>query len=175
MGQSELIADAVRKEHIDAVVSSGLQRAEAAAALVRQGRENLSRLDDSRFLELNRGDWAGRRLEDLRREDPEGYRAWAESRGATRAPGGESPGDVARRTIPAFQDWAQRYAGGCVMIVAHLWVLRSAAAEALGLPMERSPQLALPPGGMIEMEWPVEPGAAPKLVRFGLERADSGA
>lgn len=169
--QSERVAEAVRDVQLDAVVSSGLQRAEAAAALVRASHPHLRRVDDERFLELDRGDWASREIAELRETDHEAYRAWIDSRGAVQAPGGESPAELARRTEPAFRDWAERTAGGAVMIVAHLWVVRSAVASALGLPMERSPQLGLPPGGLVELSWPTEDRSArPRLVTFGANR-----
>lgn len=166
--QSERIASSLGHVDLDHVVSSGLQRAEAAAAALRASRPELGRTDDPRFLELDRGDWAGRTLDDIRAADPEGFAEWERLRGAVRAPNGESPADVARRTVPAFQDWATRAAGGAVAIVAHLWVVRSAAAFALGLPMARCARIGCPPGGIIELDWPVEPaGGAPRLIRLG--------
>ncbi len=173
--QSSRMADALAERVIDRVVSSGLQRAEAAAALIRAGREGLVRTDDERFLELDRGAWAGRRIDELAESDPDGLRRWQAARGACQAPGGESPEDVAVRTIPAFADWAERGAGGTIVIVAHLWVVRSAVAWALGLPMDRSPQIGWPPGGVCELDWPVRSGPAePGLAgpdRAGPDRA----
>ena len=81
--------------------------------------------------------------------------------------GGESPAALAARTRPAFEELARRFEGGTVAVVAHLWVVRSALAAALGLPMSRSSQLGLPPGGICELAWPSAPGASPRLVRLG--------
>lgn len=160
---------------LDAVVSSGLQRAEAAAAAVRelQSGTQLGRIDDPRFIELDRGDWAGRTVDELEQAEPDAYARWITQRGAVRAPGGESPSDVALRVLPAFDEWASRCPGGTVLIVAHLWVVRSAVAAALGLPMERSGSLSLPPGGICSFLWPVkgswaEQSRLPILSSFGL-------
>lgn len=174
LGQSRRMAEALADRPIDRVVSSGLQRAEAAAALIRAGRDGLERIDDERFLELDRGDWAGRRIDEIKATDPEGFRRWQDARGAIQAPGGEAPAAVGRRTIPAFADWATRGGGGTIVIVAHLWVVRSAVAWALGLPMDRSPRIGWPPGGVCELDWPVgsgdgKPGEErPRLVRLGV-------
>ncbi|MEO0661115.1 MAG: histidine phosphatase family protein, partial [Planctomycetota bacterium] len=123
------------------VVSSGLVRAETAARLVRAGQPHLTGASetDARFLELNRGAWAGKPLAELEAEDPEGIAEWRRLRGALRAPGGESPAELAERTLPAFEDCARRAAedGRPGLVVAHLWVVRSAVARALGAPMER--------------------------------------
>ncbi len=186
--QSRRIGAALRDLPIDAVVSSGLQRAEAAADdVARQRREALSvhgrsegpsevpeRASDSRFLELDRGDWAGVTLADLAVRDPQGHRAWLDARGALRAPNGESPDDVALRTVPAFADWASRFPGGVVVVIAHLWVVRSAVAHCLGLPMARSGELLLPPGGVCEFDWPAGgDGRAPVMRRFGSDAVES--
>ncbi len=179
--QSRRLGEELSGVSLNAVVSSGLQRAEAAAAAVRelQPGGGMARVDDPRFLELDRGDWAGRTVDELERDEPEAYARWMDQRGAVQAPGGESPSDVARRVLPALDDWSSRYPGGTVLVVAHLWVVRSAVAAALGLPIERSGSLALPPGGICSFLWPVEATGEsqpklPVLTSFGLDRAQSG-
>jgi len=174
LGQSRRMAEALADRRIDRVVSSGLQRAEAAAAQIRASRNGLERIDDERFLELDRGDWAGRRIDEIKATDPEGFRRWQAARGAIQAPGGEAPAAVGLRTVPAFADWATRGDGGTIVIVAHLWVVRSAVAWALGLPMDSSPRIGWPPGGVCELDWPVSSGEGkpgedrPRLVRLGV-------
>lgn len=168
--QSRLVADALAEERLDAVVSSGLQRAEAAAALIRAGRPDLERQDEPRLTELDRGLWAGRRIEDLALDEPAAMERWRASRGAMQAPGGEAPQDLAARTLPVFDGLADRYPGGTVAVVAHLWVVRSALTACLGLPMAAAARIGLPPGGLCELAWPsAEVGGerAPRLVRLG--------
>ena len=151
------------------VTTSGLVRAETPAALIRASHPGLERSDDPRFLELDRGDWAGRSIDDLRAQDPAAFENWVQTRGAMRAPGGESPSEVAQRATEAFGDWAQtaHSAGKPGLIIAHLWIVRSAVATALGLPMEHSGLLALDPGGICELRWPLD-GGAPDLVRYAI-------
>lgn len=170
--QSEALAGALAETALDAVVSSGLQRAETAAALVRRGRAGIQSQEDSRFRELDRGDWAGIRIETLRREDPEAFALWTGHRGAVQAPGGESLGDLRARTLPGFDAWSDAHPGGTILIVAHLWVVRSAVAESLQLPTGRWPAIGLPPGGLVELRWPAararKEGAVPELVQLGV-------
>lgn len=176
--QSALVAERLEREHLDAVLSSGLQRAEAAAALIRASRVGVEREDDPRLTELDRGDWAGRRITELTEVFPEAMGRWTAARGAIQAPGGESPAALATRTVPVFEELAARFPGGTVAVVAHLWVVRSALAACLGLPMERSSQVGLPPGGICELSWPSgsqsspgslgSPGRSPRLVRLGV-------
>ncbi|MEM9383038.1 MAG: histidine phosphatase family protein [Planctomycetota bacterium] len=162
--QSRRIGEAFRGESIDLVVTSGLQRAEVAAAELRRGRDGLERVDDPRLLELDRGAWAGRSLDEIRESEPEAFAEWQRRRGAVRAPGGEDPDEVPGRVVPAVRDWVARVGGagggGTVAVVAHLWVVRSVVATVLGMPMARSPQLGWAPGGVCELEWPDRGGGA---------------
>ncbi len=170
LAQSRLVAEALEREPLEAVVSSGLQRAEAAASLIRATRAGMEREDDPRLTELDRGEWAGRRISDLSEAFPEAMARWTEARGAIQAPGGESPAALAERTRPAFDELAERFAGGTVAVVAHLWVVRSALTACLDLPMSRSSHVGLPPGGICELAWPAAssgPGIFPRLVRLG--------
>lgn len=165
--QSQALADSLAGLRLDAVVSSGLRRAEAAAALVRASR-GLPRVDDPRFVEMDRGEWAGVALAELRRKDPESHRSWVERRGALAGPGGESPDDVARRVVPAIDELSVIHRGGQILIVAHMWVVRSAVCHALGIPMERSPVIGLQPGGLTALDWPTDGGSGrPRLVELG--------
>ena len=166
--QSRAMAESLSGVHLDAVVSSGLRRAEAAAALVRITR-GLPRVDDPRLVEMDRGAWAGVGLAELRRTDPESHRLWVQRRGAVAGPGGESPDEVASRVIPAITELATRHPGGCILIVAHMWVVRSAVCHALEIPMDRSPVIALQPGGLVALDWPAASSPArPRLVELGL-------
>ena len=168
--QSELVAAALEGEPLDAVISSGLQRAEAAAALIRATRPGLERVDDPGLLELDRGEWAGRAIRDLERESPELMAAWRASRGAMAAPGGEEPEALAGRVRGALARIAAAHPGRTVAVVAHLWVVRSALTACLGLSMSQSGRLGLPPGGICELEWPSSGSAAggfPRLLAMG--------
>lgn len=168
LGQSQAMANSLEGVQLDAVISSGLRRAEAAASLVRSPR-GLPRHDDPRLVEMDRGAWAGVALSDLRRDDPESYRRWVQRRGALPGPAGESPADVAARVIPAIGDLAAGHPGGRILIVAHMWVVRSAVCHALEIPMERSPAIALQPGGLVALDWPTHPATErPRLAALGL-------
>jgi len=166
LAQCELIAAALAPVALDAVVSSGLQRAEAAAARVRATRPELARRDEPAFLELDRGPWAGHSKAELRVSDPEGLARWERSRGVLGPPGSESLQALAARAVPAFAALAAEFAGGAVVVVAHLWVTRAAVSAALGLVWERAAQIALPPGGIAVLDWPCADGQ-PELVALG--------
>lgn len=173
--QSERIAAALARVPLAAVVSSGLARAEAAALRVRATRPGLARRDEPDLIELDRGPWAGRSKAELRAADPEGLARWEASRGVHGAAGAEPIGALVARAVPAFARLAAEFPGQAVAVIAHLWIARAAAAEALGLGPERIASLAIPPGGFVVLDWPVRGlegsrgGAAgrPELVALG--------
>ena len=164
--QSQAMANSLEGVQLDAVISSGLRRAEAAASLVRSPR-GLPRHDDPRLVEMDRGAWAGVALSDLRRDDPGSYRRWVQRRGALPGPGAP-PADVAARVIPAIGDLAAGHPGGRILIVAHMWVVRSAVCHALEIPMERSPAIALQPGGLVARLAAAACDRTPRLAALGL-------
>jgi broad specificity phosphatase PhoE len=166
LAQCDLIAAALAPVALDAVVSSGLQRAEAAAARIRASRPTLVRRDEAAFLELDRGPWAGRSKAELRVSDPEGLARWERSRGVLGPPGSESLDALAARAVPAFAALAAEHPNGAVVVVAHLWITRAAVCAALGLCLERAARIALPPGGFVVLDWPCD-GGRPELVALG--------
>lgn len=146
--------------HLDAVVSSGLQRTEFCAAILREtppgaGRE-LPRRDEPDLRELNRGEWVGLRLAEMGQRHPRDWARWQADPEHQRPPGGESLGDVAGRVLPCLGRLAAEYPGGAVAVVAHSWVVRIAVCHALDLPLVACHRFDLPTGEMAVVDWPVE-------------------
>lgn len=168
--QAQRVAELLAGTPLQAVVSSGLARAEAAAACLRATRPTLARVDDPELIELDRGPWAGRSKSELRAADPEGLARWERSRGVLGPDGGETIEALAARALPALERHAAQHVGHALAIVAHLWICRAAVCHALGLPWTRAAQVAVPPGGFVVLDWPM-PGvtvaARPELVALG--------
>ena len=156
--EAHAAAEALADVSLDAVVSSGLERTEFTARLLRAPRD-LPRRDDSELREIDRGEWIGRELADLAREEPEAWDAWCRTPSVSRAPGGESLGDLSARVLPRLDEWARRHPGGRVAFVAHSWVIRVAVCHALELSLDVSPRLAIGTGEWVAIDWPAE--AAP--------------
>ncbi|MEW6073010.1 MAG: histidine phosphatase family protein [Planctomycetota bacterium] len=165
-GEEEARATArlLAAEAFAAVVSSGLARAEFGAAELRRGRA-LPRRDEPALREIRRGEWGGL----LPAEVPGGaFARWLARPDRERPPGGESLADLASRVLPRLDEMAAELAGGAAALVSHLWVIRVAAAHALGLALARAGSLAVPFGGIVALDW--APGhvvlaafAAPRL------------
>ncbi len=87
--------------------------------------------------EMRWGAWEGRRLDEIRAEDPSGT-ADIEARGLDFAPpGGESPRQVQARLAPFLA--ARAAAAAPAIIVTHKGVIRALYAQATGWPMLGKP------------------------------------
>ncbi len=147
---------------LSAVISSGLARAEFAARLMREPR-GLPRRDDRRLAEIYRGAWAGFGEAEVEAARPGGWRAWQDAGGLHPPPGGETLQSVRERVITALDELAQEARSTRVAVVAHKWVLRVAACEALALPLDRATELDVPNCGVLVLDWPLRRGSSENL------------
>lgn len=154
MGQARDVAAELRGRDFGTVISSGLQRAEFTANLLRADRSGMERIDDPRFMERDRGDWAGLSGGEIDERQAGASDLWVSSRGMFNPPGGETVEAVMARVELGLQDWLQRESEGSIVIVAHLWVLRAALALTVGLPAEQVGRIDIPTAGRIEISWP---------------------
>ena len=88
---------------------------------------------DARLQEIHFGEWEGRSFAAI----GSAIDAWAEDPLGFRAPGGESPREMALRVMAAFTEIRRRHADEAVVIVAHGGPLRAIAGELLGIAPER--------------------------------------
>jgi len=152
-GRDEARRAAERLEDLplDAVLSSGLARAEFGAELVRAGR-GLTRRDEPDLREIGRGEWKGLDLDGLTPEVARGWAAWHARPDVLRPEGGESLDDLARRVLPCIDRLAAEFSGGAVAIVSHAWVIRTIACEALLLARRRAPMLEVGTGSLVVVD-----------------------
>ncbi len=158
--EARSLAQQLELTPLAAVVSSGLSRAEFTAALLRESR-GLERVDDPDLRELERGVWTGLSVEELERTQPGAWADWHRAPASRRPAGGESLSDLAGRALPALDRWALRYPGANVALVTHSWVIRIAVCRALGLELEAAPQLEVPTGRLVIVDWPIGERDAP--------------
>ncbi len=175
--RSERVADALRGLCFDAVLSSGLERAERLAALVagRPGAEGgPARAVERDLREIGRGAWTGMGAAEVERHSPGGWQDFRKRGGVHVPPGGETFEALEERVTAVLARLARAHPGGRVLVVAHRWVLTVALARTLGLALERGASLAVPPCGVAVIDWPVdsrdEPAPAPNLVALAPDR-----
>lgn len=90
------------------------------------------------LLEIDYGDWEGLTADECRVRDPQLRAAWEADPFATRCPGGESGGDVARRSravLTPIEEWLLGGAARTAIVVAHNHVNRLRLCDLFGWPM----------------------------------------
>lgn len=87
---------------------------------------------DGRLREYDFGDWDGRELADLWREDGERLAAFLGNPGAVTPPGGEHAADFRVRVRVAWDDLLAAHRGRPVLVIGHGGVLRQLVADVLG-------------------------------------------
>lgn len=125
-------------ERYDLLFSSDLQRASETARLL-AGRLGSPPPRLSPLLrELDCGSWEGRRIEDLKREEPELYERWLGDP-SFRIPGGESMLDLRARVAAFLEEYKADLDGAPhVLVVAHGLINRMFLSVLLQLDVHRS-------------------------------------
>lgn len=135
----------------DLVLSSDLSRAVHGATQVANALE-LERREDPRLREIDRGNWVGRTIEDLRAEIPQELDAYEADPFGYAEHQGESMRDVQERTWPVYEELATEYPGGDIFVVCHGQVIRAAVCRVLGLASPLAMRLGFSHGGITTLE-----------------------
>jgi len=133
--QARYLACRAEQEGVDLVLCSPLTRAleTAKPAAVALG---LKLETDERLRELDFGEWEGKTLAEIRREDPDTVRLFEEN-AEHGFPGGEQLSEGAARVLAVFADLSRSHASRTVLLVAHNTLLRLALCRILGVPLGR--------------------------------------
>src|ERR1700683_2342230 len=136
---------------IDAVVSSPLRRAVAAAAIVADELGLTSVIDDD-LRETDFGDWDGLTLAEIRQRWPTAAAAWR--RDPEQAPpGGESFAETAHRVNRACDRLLRDHGGQTVLVVNHITPIKILLCRALGAPLGTLYRLYLGSACINEIQW----------------------
>ena len=93
--------------------------------------------------ECDVGNWEGMDWQAIRYLDAEGYRRFMENPAECGYPGGESFGDVYRRSAECLEGLLAQHAGQAILVVAHQVVNRTYLAGLLGLTPDQARQVTL--------------------------------
>ena len=142
------LASLVKPRGVAAVYSSHLSRARETAEIV--ARElALEVVVDERLAESRRGDWEGRLLEEIEREEPELWAAWKRGGAEFRFPGGESLAEHADRVAAALTDL--RAGALPALCVCHGGTIRCAFALASPRGLDSFHELDVPNAQPLEL------------------------
>jgi broad specificity phosphatase PhoE len=144
--QARAWADYFSDKALGAVYCSDLIRClETARAIVAGCSLEPRALPELR--EVSLGEWEGRRFDDIRTADPQGFHMRGLQIADHRPPGGESFGDLQRRVWPVFTKLA---AGSSppILVVTHAGVIRVLLCRLLGLPLDNLFRIGLTYGSL---------------------------
>ena len=145
--QVESLALRLKKEPIQAIYSSPLERArDTAQAIARYHRLEINPEPDLREFDL--GELEGTRIEDLNQSYRELLLITREGETLPRVPGGESLKEVQQRAWNAVQRIVSRHNEGTIVIVSHYFALLTIICRGLNLPLLEMSRLRLDAASM---------------------------
>ena len=133
--QARKLADRLCTRGITEIFTSDLSRARETAEIV-AARLELPVGLDAGLREVDVGDWAGRVVSEIERENPEGFRLWQDGRKGWG--GGESYEEMGERVIATVRRIAASHPEETVLLVTHGGSIRACRAAAAGLTYSQS-------------------------------------
>ena len=145
VAQAEAVAErigALGAKRVAAVYASPLERTRETAAPIARATGNRVRRHAG-LLELDVGDWTGRKLNQLRK-----LKAWSTVQkypSGFRFPGGESFLEMQSRIAGAMDDLSARHRGQTVVAVSHADPIRALVAHAMGTHLDLFQRIVVSP------------------------------
>jgi probable phosphoglycerate mutase len=132
---------------LDLIVASPLERCQETAQAVLAGRDGLQLHTDDRFGEVRYGDWTGRPLEELAKEEL--WKVVQAHPSAMRFPGGEAMADAQHRAVAAVREWNDGLKPDATFLVcSHGDIIKSIVADALGLHLDQFQRIQAEPASL---------------------------
>src|SRR6516165_7126392 len=144
--QAQTLGARLAGVHLDAIVTSTLERCQETAAAIAAARDGsqVAVQDDERFAEVGYGDWTGQPLKRLAKEPL--WRVVQAHPSAVRFPGGESLAGVQERAVAAIRDWNSRLGPKATYLVcSHGDVIKSIIADSLGMHLDMFQRIQVDP------------------------------
>ncbi|QTX03802.1 histidine phosphatase family protein [Agromyces archimandritae] len=132
LGQAAALGAWAVDAALDAIVASPLSRAKRSAAPSAE-TTGLELRVDARLTEIDFGEAEGLSPAELEARLPEAWAAFREAPATQPFPGGESGRDGVARALPVFNELAEEFPDGRVLIVAHATLIRLLFCELAGM------------------------------------------
>jgi len=156
VGRAQVLAlrDQLKDVQFSTLYSSDLLRARQTAELIADSL-CLPINFDSRLREMNLGDWEGMCSDEIQAAYPRELLERAHHPTTARAPGGESPSQVANRVIATVNEIALRHHRKKILIVAHGISLAILTCFAQGIPLENVYEYVPANARLHHIEWKI--------------------
>jgi broad specificity phosphatase PhoE len=150
--QAEALAAWLPKERPDILLSSTAERVRASAELISRELglevELVAGLDEQHV-----GEWEGRSYLEIKKAEPDLYKAWTADPIRNRPPGGESIQDLFERVERDMNNLIARHSGKRIALVTHAGVIRSTIIAALGMPLDNFWRISVPTGSASKIDY----------------------
>lgn len=134
--QGQKAAEALKDIPIDRFIATPLSRSYDTCQACAAYHEGSKVEIDPRIIEIAHGAWEGMLADNIQEIYGDLLDQWRETPAAVTMPEGESLEDVRQRCMEAFNEYAEKYAGETVLIVAHDAVNKVVVCDILGLPLD---------------------------------------
>lgn len=101
---------------------------------------------DKRLQEMSFGDWDGKKIADIWRDDEPQISAWSHDPTAFTPPNGEPLAEVNQRVASFLTDCISAYAGQKILLVTHGGIIRVLLTQLLGMPLAHANRWEVPYG-----------------------------
>ena len=149
--QSRAIVEALNNLQVTHIYSSPIQRClETIEPFAKSSKRKVTKAPN--FIEMDYGDWSGRKLSALR-----GEKLWKsiQKRPSTvRFPNGESFQEMQARIKKGLNELAKKHKKGRVLVVSHGDPIKVIIASALGMNLDDFQKLVVDPASLTIIDWP---------------------
>lgn len=134
IAQAKAVFEQLKGKKIDAVYSSPLKRANDTAKIA-SGNEKVA--VDGRLIEIDFGNWEGKRREEFVAENPSIWQQWEQNPATAQAGGtGENAQQVITRIDDFFSEMLAKHKNQTILVVGHNGINRFYMAHKLGMPLK---------------------------------------
>ena len=134
--QALVLGDCLAMEHLDAIVTSDLERTRVTARTIASSHGLLVQ-EDSDLRELAFGEWEGYTYDEVLARDANLASLWRVDPSKFAPPGGETVAQLRDRCARALQRWQTRYPEANVLWVTHGGLIGVLLCHVLGIDLKR--------------------------------------
>lgn len=135
--QAEALANRLKREQIEAIYTSPLQRARRTAEAIAHFHPEAPFIEERALYEIHHGEWQGLLAAEVRERYSELLAEWRSFPTRCQMPGGESFSNILKRTLNLREHLAKKHVGGTILLSTHDVVVKILIADALGMHMDR--------------------------------------
>lgn len=135
--QADALAQRLKREKLDAIFASPLQRAANTARAIAEFHPDVPFYTENALLEIHHGDWQGLYSKDVKERYGPELREWQLYPTRSQMPNGESFSNILKRVVDFKEKLELQYPDKTLLLSTHDVVVKILVADALGINMDR--------------------------------------